>query len=189
MAFLIVGVLVVALIALGVVWFFAAAGTYDDNGVSFEYPKTWVEADETTFGSSVGDQMWSAGFAPPTTGDTDQATANLVAVSAYRLTTSVTADNVAQVEPEVRQVIDGLTSEAGSTWPGTLTRRTVGGKPAFVADDVGATGPQGQPVQSRIALIFDGTTQYFINCQYEPAQQAGILAGCARILDSFEVTA
>jgi hypothetical protein len=187
--FLIIGVLVVALGVVGFIVIFATAGDYDGNGVAFHYPKTWVETDETVTQAEVGNQLWSTGVGPvPEDDGEDDLTANVVIVTGYRLNTAVTDANVDQVEPELIGVLDQLTSQAGSSWPGTLERRTIAGKPAFVADGVGAVGPQQQQVESRVAFIFDDTTQYFVNCQYEPPQQSSILGGCDEILDTFEIT-
>ena len=49
----IIAVIVIAGVVLAVV-FFANAGTYEANGVSFEYPKTWTEATDLTTGTQAG---------------------------------------------------------------------------------------------------------------------------------------
>ncbi len=189
LVFLVIGALVVALVIAGILLFLTTAGSYESNGIAFDYPKTWVETDETQTQASVGNQLWSTGVGPiPGDDGADELTANVVIVTAYRLNTAVDDGNLDAVEPELIAVLDQLTAQTGSSWPGTLERRTVAGLPAFVADGVGAVGPEQQPVESRIAFVFDGTTQYFVNCQYEPAQKATILDGCEEILGSFEIT-
>lgn len=191
MAFLIIGAVVVALAIGGVVLavaLFAGAGSYEDNGVAFEYPKDWVETSEKTVGAQVGDELWSTGAGPiPEDGNTEELTADVVLVTAYRLTQEVNEENVATIEPELRGVLDQLVEQSGTSWPGELSRRTVDGSPAFVAEGVEAVGPQQQPVESRVVFVFDGTTQYFINCQYEPPLRSEILAGCDQVLDTFSI--
>ena len=110
-------------------------------------------------------------------------------VTAYQLQTAVTDENVAQIEPEVKALLTQLVSQAQSNWDRTLSSASVGGHPAFVADNVGSVAQAtGQLVESRVAFVFAGTTQYLINCQYEADSKSRVLGACDQVTSTFQVT-
>ena len=185
----IIAVIVIAGVVLAVV-FFANAGSYEANGVSFEYPKTWTEATDLTTGAQAGgaSELWSDGIIPLEDVDDDSLSPNVVLVTAYQLQTAVTDENVAQIEPEVKALLTQLVSQAQSSWDGTLSSSSVGGHPAFVAENVGSVAPGDRAVESRVAFVFAGTTQYLINCQYEADSKSRVLGACDQVTSTFQVT-
>ncbi|MEX2274613.1 MAG: hypothetical protein WEA10_03470 [Actinomycetota bacterium] len=184
----IVAFLVIAGIVLAVV-FFANAGSYEANGVSYEYPKTWTEATDLTTGAQAGgaNELWSDGVIPIVDSQ-EGPSANVVLVTAYRLQQSVTEENVAQIEPEVKALLEQLVSQQGSGWDGTLQPTTVAARPGLIAENVGGVAPGDRQVESRVIFLFDGTTQYFINCQYLPEDKNTVLGGCDQITNTFQIT-
>ena len=49
--------------------------------------------------------------------------------------------------------------------------------------------PQGARVESRVnlLLLFDGATEYFLNCQYTPSGAEEMKQGCDQVVESFQV--
>jgi hypothetical protein len=45
----------------------------------------------------------------------------------------------------------------------------------------------GQPLQSRMIFVFDGTTEYFLNCQFTRERAEEIKRGCEQVVKSFHV--
>jgi hypothetical protein len=51
-----------------------------------------------------------------------------------------------------------------------------------------AQDPSGNDVESRLVLVFRGTTEYFLNCQHSPGNEVEIGAGCDQIMETFELS-
>lgn len=156
------------------------AATYDDNGVTFEYPAGWdefpAEAAATTTGSN---ELWSATVGPDKT--------NLVNVTAYRLNIEVTEENLESIELELSQVIQDVVEQAGGRITSGPTPDEVAGFPAytFTWEDVEVDG---EPKDSSAYFLFNDDIEYFFNCQFSEESQDEVQAGCEQILDSFAVS-
>lgn len=183
-AVLLIGGIVIAVLVV------ATGGSYEANGVSFEYPKTWVETSDITTEAQAGagTELWSDGVTPIEGSTGDEPSPNVVLLTAYKLPLSVTEDNVAQLEPQLKGLLDQLVAQQQASWDGALRSTTIAGLPAFVAENVGGVAPGEQPVESRVIFVFDDTTQYFINCQYETASKSDVLGGCDQITNTFTIT-
>jgi hypothetical protein len=66
------------------------------------------------------------------------------------------------------------------------TPTSVGGLPAFEGWVIGYAR-YGRDLARRVVVVVDGTTAYEISCQYEP-DSAEVIAGCHRVVDSFELS-
>jgi len=157
-----------------------AASTYDDNGVSFEYPSGWDEFPAEASATSTGsNELWSATVGPDKT--------NLVNLTAYQLNIEVTEENLASVEAELDQVIQGVVDQAGGEITSGPTEDEIAGFPGYTYtwEDVDVDG---EAKDSSAYFLFDGDTEYFFNCQFSAATEEEVLGGCDQILGSFEVT-
>jgi hypothetical protein len=83
-----------------------------------------------------------------------------------------------QVDQQARQLKGQVTSGPSSM--------TVGGLPAL-SFEVSAVNQSGTRTQSQLLLIFDGRTQYFLNCQYTPSGADEMKHGCDQAVESFQV--
>jgi uncharacterized RDD family membrane protein YckC len=158
-----------------------AAKTYQGHGVSFEYPAGWQEASNIDIAAGGGNALWRTAVGV----GTDKVSS--VRVEAYRLGTSVTAENLAEVKPEaataVRQLLEQL-SGAVQSGPEELT---VGGLPGLRFR--GTATINGTPIETTVIFVFDHTTQYFLGCQHTRDTAAEIQRGCDQVVRTFKVTA
>jgi uncharacterized RDD family membrane protein YckC len=155
------------------------AKIYSDNGVSFEYPDSWQQItpqDDVSAGDS--DQLWTTAVS---TSEIDG-----VSVTAYRLKTPVTAQNLDAVTPEVVTLVQQLAEETGGVVQSGPEQLTVAGLPGL-RFQVTATA-DGTAVQSTMVFAFADTTEYFFNCQYTPGEAEEIQRGCDQIIRTFTVT-
>ncbi len=156
----------------------ASGTTFTGNGVSFDYPSGWQKFTLTGTTAQSGSSLWTE------TVGTDPI--NFVSVAGYTINIPITADNIAAQKDALSQQIKGLFQQAGGAMTGGPTDETMGGFPALGFTGT-AKNPNGATVNSRLVLAFDGTTEYFVNCQFDDTAQAATLAGCDQIVSTFAV--
>jgi hypothetical protein len=154
--------------------------TYNDNGVSFQYPSAWQELTPTSPAAQTGSQSWSATFGP-TSGQ------NVVVVTAYTLPLEVNAGNLDKVKSQVASTLGKIATQAGGSFSGNLSPTTMGGFPAFQAD-ISVSGTSGTTLQSSVIVAFNASTEYFVNCQYDSSSKNDVLSACDQIKGSFKST-
>jgi hypothetical protein len=153
---------------------------YVAHGITFAYPSGWKQLRLTGTSASAGSQDWSA------TVGLDQR--NVVIVSQFTLTVSITPDNIDAKADAIRGQLDSLFTQAGGALTEGPTRERMGGLPAlgFAGN---AKTPNGDAVDSRLVLAFDGPTEYFVNCQYDTTHTDDVRAACDEIVSSFSKAA
>lgn len=154
--------------------------TYDKNGVAFQYPSNWQELTPASTSAQTGNEAWSATFGPGTG-------QNVVVVTAYALNLEINAGNVDKVKSEVASTLGNIAKAAGGSFNGSLTPTTMGGFPGFQAD-ISVAGTSGESLQSSVVVVFNGKTEYFVNCQYDSSSKSDVLAACDQIKGSFKAT-
>jgi len=160
----------------------ASASTYSANGVSFDYPQGWQSLNITASSASTnGTSVWQEAFGPGPGSD-------FVSVTDYSLSASVTADNIDQQEPPTTSSITSLFQQAGGSLASGPDKITMGGLPALGYAGT-AVDPDGNQVNIRMVLAYDGTTEYYVNCQGSQAAAGAIAAACDQIVGSFSLTA
>jgi hypothetical protein len=153
--------------------------SFEGHGISFDYPSDWNEAEETSTAVSSGNQRWSESFGIDGN--------NFVTLTQYEVNVEVGDENMSELEPEIGQTIEDLTEQAGGNVDEGPSEVTMGGLPGFRFELSGVEA-EGGTVDSSIVLVFDGTTEYFLNCQFTDEHSDEIDEGCTQIIDSFEVT-
>ncbi len=148
------------------------AKTYRGHGVSFDYPVGWMEASTQ---SEEANALWGRSFAA---GEYDAAL-----VGAYQLDASVTADNLDLVMPELEEAVRQFAEQSGGTVRAGPGYSTVAGKPTVRYQATGTV--DGTPYEITLQYIFDGTTEYYVNCQHTDERADEIERGCEQILSSF----
>ncbi|HZP89515.1 MAG TPA: PsbP-related protein [Actinomycetota bacterium] len=156
----------------------ASGKTFSGNGISFQYPESWQEFTLSGTTASSGNQLWNE------TVGIDAI--NFVSVSGYTINIPITSGNIDDQKAGIGQQISDLFAQAGGGIDSGPTDETMAGLPALGFTGT-ANNPDGQPVSSRLVLAFDGTTEYFVNCQYDDSGQSELLAGCDQIVGSFAV--
>lgn len=156
------------------------AGVHRDNGVTFEYPAEWLDAsDELRVQTQSGGELleWSTAFSA---GRLD-----MVIIQAFTAGESLTAGGLYAQEGEIAAQFDGMFAQLGGGLRGAPEQLTVAGRPALQV--VGDGAVDGTPIDSRMVVFVDGSTQYLINCQSTTAHDAEIARGCDQILETFEL--
>jgi uncharacterized RDD family membrane protein YckC len=156
--------------------------TYRAHGVSFEYPADWQDVtDEVTFATEEGEEneLWTVALG---VSDVD-----IVDITAYRLTTPITADNLDAVEAEVTLLVRGLFEQMDGAVQDGPEEITMAGMPGLQYRGDGKRS-DGTPIESTLTFAFDGTTEYFVNCQNGRARSAEIERGCSQVISTFEIS-
>lgn len=151
----------------------------DEDTHSFEYPEGWSEL-EAEFIAEAPNNTASVSVGPEETG------VNLVTVGSFDVPVEVTGDNLEQFRDDITAGVEQLFTQAdGSIEEGPIPI-TVGGLDGYRFEGTSTTPVEGGgEVHTRSIQVYDGTTGFFINCQYAPDAQEEILAGCQQIVDSF----
>ncbi len=147
--------------------------TFSEEGfdITFEYPEDFEDISGLTFESEAGAE------AGGTTAIGLDGT-NLIAVQRFDLTTEVTDQNFDQAKPEIDQLFSQV---AGEQVSGQETE--VAGLPALEYE---VTIDQAEDIQTRAVAIFDGDTEYLLNCQAGAELREQIQAACDLALETFE---
>lgn len=148
------------------------------NGVTYEYPKSWQAQPSVSTGAEQGNRAWKQAVGPDAT--------SVAILSQYNLTAEVTAGNLEQFREEVATTLQNLATQSGGATIGPVTPESTAGYPGFTAA-LTVKDATGQVLNSTVWLFFDGTTEYFLNCQYAPEQQSELIPGCNTIRDTFTV--
>jgi len=157
-----------------------SGGKYEEHGVSLQIPDGW-KTGKVTLQTNTGNELWSKAFAPAEGPD-------LVALTAYPINQSISADNIAAYESELSSFMADLAQNSGGSVTDGPTSVTMGGLPGFRFE---ASFPDKKgTLESRIMMVFKGKTEYYLNCQHrsDSSRAAEIESGCNSIADSFELT-
>ena len=147
--------------------------TFDEDGFNFTftYPGEFETAENVEFSTSAGG---TAKERAAIALDSD----NLIAVTRFDLKVSVTKANLAQVKSELDSVI------------GQVAKREVAGKQIEIGGFPGYEYEFGlaEPAtgRSRFVVLFDGKTEYTVNCQSTESKRDELLAGCREALETLE---
>jgi uncharacterized RDD family membrane protein YckC len=153
------------------------AQTYRGNGVSFDYPAGWGEGAIESRAETGGDELWEVAFVLDG--------ASLVSVAAYRLNMPVTAENLDAATAEFEGVVRELVDQLGGTVQAGPEEITAAGNLGLRFQ--GTATVDGTPFESTLVFIFDGTTEYYLNCQYTAEWAEEIERGCEQIVGTFTV--
>jgi hypothetical protein len=152
--------------------------TYRDHGVSFSYPAGWQRMRLSDSSASTGTFDWTAtvGIDPR----------NIVNVSRSTIGTSITPANIAAKTGSITLQIRSLFTQAGGSLSAGPETEDVAGLPAlrYTGD---ARTPAGGAVHTRLILVFAGTTEYAVACQYDDRGADRMLAGCDEVVSTFSV--
>jgi hypothetical protein len=153
--------------------------TMNANGVTYKYPKNWSERTDISTQAQQGNRAWQQAVGPDSV--------SLSILSQYDLNVEVTPENASQLQGEVETTLSNLAKQAGGSTTSAVTAEQTAGLPGFTTT-LTVKNPSGTEVSSTVWLFFKGKTEYFLNCQYVPAQQAELLAGCNTVRTTFAIT-
>jgi PsbP len=154
--------------------------TFEGDGYSFTYPEEWIELEPGEARGHAGGEAISTTAVGPDEG------ADVLFVDVYRLRLRVTERIFDEVTRELAAVFAQAFSQAGGRITAGPTRVTVDGLPALRLEGF-ALSPDDVRVQSRVTAVFDGMTEYALNCQYTPEGAEEMERGCDQVFESFQV--
>ncbi len=175
---------IAVLVVAGVVLIFGAKllltrpATFEGNGISLNYPKTWQKVTGSFTPPAGIDLLWTQGFSL----DVD----NGAGVGAANIGTPIPEQFLAQVAKETFEpAIRGAVEAAGGSLSGPSTTE-IAGRSALIYEITGITFGTAVTDVS-LAAVPDGAIVYFIACQKTPEHAEEVDAGCQTIRDSFEI--
>ena len=157
-------------------------GTFSAHGVSFDYPKDWSERSIVS-DESQPNLQWSAAVGK------DEV--DFVLVSAYGLSQEVTPElfqeQLGPIDEDLRAALEGQ----GTTIDDGPQQVTAAGKPGLRYAGT-TTTDDGRIAQHTWVAVFDGSTEYFFNCQSvdaegEDANHFAVSQACEQVLSSFKI--
>jgi hypothetical protein len=149
--------------------------TFQGDGYSYSYPGDW---EETTVTAASGDVPSATVVGP--------GGANSFYVGASLLDISVSEENLDQYSSDLVAETDQLFWQAQGQVTSGPERTTVAGLPALRLE-ASAVNQDGTQTKSHVILVYDGNTEYFLNCQYTPEGADEMTQGCNQAVDSFAV--
>jgi hypothetical protein len=147
--------------------------TFDDEdfAITFQYPASFQELEDVSIASTAG----AASKETRALGLNEQ---NVILVDRYDLRIEVTKENLADVKPEVDQVVS---QAAGQELSGEEIE--VGGLPGYEYIFDLEDPPE---ARTRFLVLFHGATEYALNCQSTPQQRDEVDAACRLVTDTLE---
>ena len=147
--------------------------TFDDEdfAITFKYPASFEELEDVSIASTAG----AAAKETRALGLNEQ---NVILVDRYDLRIEVTQENLADVKPEVDQVVS---QAAGQELTGKEIE--VGGLPGYEYVFDLEDPPE---ARTRFLVLFHGATEYAVNCQSTPQQRDEVDAACRLVVDTLE---
>lgn len=139
--------------------------------VTFDYPASFMELDDVSFNQQAGN-------AAAATAGVGLDGSNIIAIQRFDQDVAVTDKNLKEVQPQADMLFSQL---AGEDLKGKEVE--VGGLPALEYEIDLMEPPEGR---TRAVAVFDGETQYLVNCQSTPEQREAIEAACDRALETLE---
>lgn len=185
-----------------------SAQTFSREGYSFSHPPDWEWAGESPSGGSAGASSVSlVMLAPGTDSESLEIEPELLRVEVSRVPPlidnaqwdegvdpqehldevadvprRVTAENLDEFAdwrvPEFMEAYENVREGPFAT--------TVDGLPALYLVVEGTNG-NGDEIVSQSVLVFDGETEYMIDCEYSPAKEDEMRPGCAQVFATFRV--
>lgn len=179
-----IALVVVAALAAGCSISFSSKGSFDKNGVSFHYPKDWEQAKFTGQSAQNAKGVWTEAFKP----SSSSSKADIIFLTEYRTPVAITMKNRAVYVDEITSSVEAVTKRAGGALLAGPTMVTMGGMPGF-SYRISATTVDGLNSESLILLVWNGKTEYYLNCQHDTngTRAAEIERACKQVIDSFEL--
>jgi hypothetical protein len=158
--------------------------TYAAHGVSFHYPKAWAPAESRGVTAKSSGGVWTEMLAPKGAG----VTADIIIFTEFRAPVALTEKNLAASADSITASIAQMARQAGGSLLAGPTRVTMGGLPGYEFR-ITAKTPSGRLSASRLVIVWNGKTEYSLNCQHDAngSRADEIDRGCKLIVDSFKL--
>ena len=147
--------------------------TFDESGfdVTFEYPAAFETRDD--YGATV-----TAGAGPAEETAVMLDDENGIVVAKYELNITVDEENIGEIKPDIDSLATQVAGKSVET-----EQIELAGLPGFRFE---ADVEKPKNGRSRIAILFDGDTEYTVNCVSTPEKRAEVEMACDRALETLE---
>jgi hypothetical protein len=156
--------------------------TFEGDGYSFVHPGEWSEVEQGESRVEAGEQISPSVYFGPRGGSLS----DILIVDVYRTRVAVTEENIDELSDQFAAEIDELVPQARGRITKGPGRVTIDGLPGLRFEASGLD-PEGVRVQSRLLFVFDGGTEYALNCQFTPEAAEEMKRGCEQVVESFQV--
>ena len=157
---------------------------YNGHGVSFHYPRDWRTLTSNGINAQSSSGLWTEMFGPNASGST----ADIVFMTEFRTSVPVTDKNLAASAGSVTASVARVAQAAGGALLAGPTEMKMGGLPGY-GFRMRAITSRGRKSASRLVIVWNGKTEYFLNCQHLVSGTRGkeIERGCKMIVASFKL--
>ncbi len=158
--------------------------SFKKHGVAFNYPKSWQPAKFAGLSAQNASGLWTEAFKPPSPSKAD-----MIFLTEYRTPVAITLQNRAIYASEIAASVTSVAKQAGGALLAGPTLVSMGGLPGY-GFRISAKTVSGLDSESRILLVWNGTTEYYLNCQHQVSGEFAneIESGCKTIVGSFELS-
>ena len=139
---------------------------------TFEYPDGFVEDEDVSIDAELGSE-------PDATAAVASDENNGILVQRFTLNFPVGESDLRVAKREFDRLLTYLDPEA------TFTKARIGGLPALRTGVFDVASIRG--AESRLAVVFDGDQEYFINCQWTEDGRAEVDDACEMAIETFSV--
>ena len=155
-----------------------SAQTYRAHGVSFDYPAGWQEESIPARISGGAQLLWTVVVTPGTLQD-------FIRVEEYRVHPSVSAPGIDAIAPGLKNLVNNVFGQLGGGVQAGPEKITMAGIPAVRFRATGTAN--GSRTRATVVFAFDGTSEYFVDCEHTSANTAEVERACNRVVGSFQV--
>jgi hypothetical protein len=163
---------------------------YKGHGISFRYPRNWAPAESRGVNVSTSSGVWTEMFSPSAAAkDPAGTTADIVFITEFRTSVAVTKKSLAASVDSITESVTQVAQKAGGSLLAGPTEVTMGGLPGYEYR-ISAKTVRGRESASRLVVVWDGSTEYSLNCQHlvGGTRAAEIERGCKMIVGSFKLS-
>lgn len=157
--------------------------SYESHGISFHYPKSWKRAKFSGLSAQNASGVWSEAFKPRSSSKAD-----MVFITEYRTPVAITKKNRSSYSDDVASSVASVAKQAEGSLVAGPTLVSMGGLPGY-GFRISAKTVSGLSSESRILLVWNGKTEYYLNCQHKVDGRFAteIERGCRTIESTFEL--
>lgn len=158
---------------------------YRGHGVSFHYPRDWKTLTSEGVNAQSSSGLWTEMLGPNASGST----ADIVFITEFRTSAPVTDKNLAASANGVTASVARVAQRSGGALLAGPTRASMGNMPGY-GFRISAITVHGRKSASRLVIVWNGKTEYFLNCQHlvTGTRAAEIEKGCQMIAGSFKLS-
>jgi hypothetical protein len=160
----------------------ATDNTFKGHGISFRYPKNWERTAFPGESAQNAGGLWTEALKPRSS----SSGADEIFVSEYRTPVAITKRNRASYTDEVTSAVSSVATRAGGSLLAGPTMVSMGGLPGY-GFRIRAKTRRNLSSESRILLVWNGKSEYYLNCQHDAdGRYAGeVEHACDQIIRSF----